>query len=170
MPDLDLVDMGGVGGTLAGNPVSIAAMRATLREVLTDDALTAMIELADRFGDGVDAVIDEHGLPWSVSRLGARVEYRFADPAPRTGSESAAAHDAELEDYLHTYLANRGVLLDAVPQHGADVPGHHRRPTSTATREVFAAAMADLTRLCPAAVARGPITASAGSKSTISPH
>jgi glutamate-1-semialdehyde 2,1-aminomutase len=111
MPDLDLVDMGGVGGTLAGNPVSTAAMRATLGEVLTDDAWGPMTELADRFGDAVSAVIDEAGLPWSVSRLGARVEYRFCRPAPRTGGESAAAADAELEDYLHVYLANRGVLM-----------------------------------------------------------
>ena len=111
MADLDLVDMGGVGGTLAGNPVSMAAMRATLSQVLTDDAWPAMIALADRFGDAVDEVIAEHDLPWSVSRLGARVEYRFCRPAPRNGGESAAAADDELEDYLHTYLANRGVLL-----------------------------------------------------------
>jgi glutamate-1-semialdehyde 2,1-aminomutase len=111
MPDLDLIDMGGVGGTLAGNAVSLAAMRATLAEVLTDDAWPPMTELADRFADAVDAVIAEFALPWSVSRLGARVEYRFCSPAPRTGGESAAANDPDLEDYLHTYLANRGVLL-----------------------------------------------------------
>jgi len=111
MPDLDLIDMGGVGGTLAGNPVSVAAMRATLEHVLTDDAWGPMTALADRFGDAVQQVVDRHGLPWTVSRLGARVEYRFCDPAPRTGGESAAAADAELEDYLHVYLANRGVLL-----------------------------------------------------------
>ncbi|HZZ96757.1 MAG TPA: aminotransferase class III-fold pyridoxal phosphate-dependent enzyme, partial [Jatrophihabitantaceae bacterium] len=143
MPDLDLIDMGGVGGTLAGNAVSLAAMRATLSDVLTDDAWAPMIELADRFADAVDAVIDERGLPWSVSRLGARVEYRFCSPAPRTGGESAAANDAELEDYLHTYLANRGVLL---------TPFHNMALMSPATTaadidrhsEVFAAAVADL--------------------------
>ena len=45
--DLDLVDMGGVGGTLAGNPVSMAATRATLEEVLTDAAFAGMIEVGD---------------------------------------------------------------------------------------------------------------------------
>lgn len=143
MTELDLVDMGGVGGTLAGNPVSVAAMRATLSQVLTDDAWPAMIALADRFGDAVDEVIDKHDLPWSVSRLGARVEYRFCRPAPRTGGESAAAADAELEDYLHTYLANRGVLL---------TPFHNMALMSPATTEadvdrhteVFSAAVADL--------------------------
>jgi glutamate-1-semialdehyde 2,1-aminomutase len=56
-------------------------------------------------------VIDRTGLPGSVSRLGARAEYRFASPAPRTGSASAAAADEELDEYLHLYLANRGVLI-----------------------------------------------------------
>ncbi|HET7690461.1 MAG TPA: transaminase [Nocardioidaceae bacterium] len=131
--DLDLVDMGGVGGTLAGNPLSVAAMRATLEHVLTDAAFDHMIGLATEFTEGVRKVIDEHGLPWSVSQLGARTEYRFADPAPRTGTEAAASHDGELEDYLHLFLANRGVLL--TPFHNmalmcpetsaADVHRHH---------------------------------------------
>ncbi|MFC4585878.1 transaminase [Sphaerisporangium corydalis] len=111
MSGLDLVDMGGVGGTLAGNALSVAAMRATLEHVLTDDAFTAMIELATRFTTGVQAVIDEHGLPWSVTQLGARAEYRFTSPAPRDGGSSNAAGDPDLDDYLHVYLANRGVLL-----------------------------------------------------------
>ena len=109
--DLDLVDMGGVGGTLAGNALSIAAVCATLGEVLTDEAFAHMHALAERFAAGIDEVIAAHALPWSLSRLGARVEYRFADPAPRTGTEAAAVHDQELDDYLHTYLANRGILM-----------------------------------------------------------
>ncbi|MEV4509006.1 transaminase [Dactylosporangium sp. NPDC049525] len=109
--DLDLIDMGGVGGTLAGNALSIAATRATLEHVLTDEAFARMEALATRFADGVQRVVDAHALPWSVSRLGARVEYRFANPAPRTGTDSAKAADADLEDYLHVYLANRGILL-----------------------------------------------------------
>ena len=86
-------------------------MRATLEHVLTDDAFVGMIELATRFTEGVQGVIDAYGLPWSISQLGARAEYVFAAPAPRTGGESAAASDAELEDYLHVYCANRGVLI-----------------------------------------------------------
>jgi glutamate-1-semialdehyde 2,1-aminomutase len=107
--DADLVDTGGIGGTLAGNALSLAATRATLEHVLTDDAFEGMIARATRFAAGVDRAIGD--LPWSVTQLGARVEYRFASPAPRTGSESAAASDGELEDYLHAYLANRGVLI-----------------------------------------------------------
>ncbi len=109
--DLDLVDMGGVGGTLAGNPVSMAAAYATLTSVLTDDAFAGMTAVATAFADGVRKAIERYELPWSVAQLGARVEYRFTAPPPRTGTESAAAADAELEDFLHVYLANRGILL-----------------------------------------------------------
>jgi len=107
----DIEDVGGVGGTLAGNALSTAAMRATLSQVLTEQAFAGMAELATRYADGVQASIDRHGLPWSISRLGARAEYRFASPAPRTGNASAAAADPELDEYLHLFLANRGVLI-----------------------------------------------------------
>ena len=110
-PDADLVDVGGVGGTLAGNALSVAAMRATLEHVLTDAAFARMVSLAAEFTDGVQSTLDRSGLPWSVSTLGARAEYRFASPAPRTGSESAAAADERLDEYLHLHLANRGVLI-----------------------------------------------------------
>ncbi|HVU93529.1 MAG TPA: transaminase [Jatrophihabitans sp.] len=109
--DLDLVDMGGVGGTLAGNALSIAAARATLEHVLTDAAFAGMIELATRYTEGVRALFDKNELPWTVTQLGARAEYRFRPSPARTGTQAAEATDPELDDYLHVYLANRGVLL-----------------------------------------------------------
>lgn len=109
--EADLVDVGGVGGTLAGNAMSTAAMRATLGDVLTDAAFEHMIGLATHFREGVEEVITRHSLPWSIAQLGARTEYRFTHPAPRTGTESAAAHDDDLEEYLHLFMANRGVLM-----------------------------------------------------------
>ena len=107
----DLVDVGGVGGTLAGNALSVAAMRATLEHVLTDDAFTVMIGLGGRYAAGVGEVIASRGLPWNVVRLGARAEYRFCPEPPRNGGDSRVAADSELDEYLHLYLANRGVLL-----------------------------------------------------------
>jgi glutamate-1-semialdehyde 2,1-aminomutase len=109
--DLDLIDVGGVGGTLAGNALSVAAMKATLEHVLTDTAFDVMTALAARFADGVQRIIDRYELPWSINRLGARSEYRFSNPAPRNGAESNASADPELDDLLHVYLANRDVLL-----------------------------------------------------------
>jgi glutamate-1-semialdehyde 2,1-aminomutase len=109
--DLDLVDMGGVGGTLAGNPLSVAAMRATLEHVLTKDNFDKMIDLATYFTDGVNDLFNKYELPWSINQLGARAEYRFAKPYPITGTAAFESADAELEDFLHLYLANRGILL-----------------------------------------------------------
>lgn len=126
-PDADLIDVGGVGGTLAGNVLSTAAMRATLEEVLTDAAFEHMIALATRFTEGVETTLVAYDVPWSISQLGARAEYRFARPAPRTGTESAHAEDADLDEYLHLFMANRGVLM---------TPFHNMAlmcPTTTAT-------------------------------------
>ncbi|MFC9082903.1 transaminase [Streptomyces sp. NPDC057062] len=141
--DLDLVDMGGVGGTLAGNALSVAATRATLEHVLTDQAFAAMDELSRRFEAGVRAGIERWNLPWSVSRLGARSEYRFANPAPRTGTESAAASDTDLEDYLHLYLANRGLLLTPFHNMALMCPATTDKDVDTHT-EVFGAALSEL--------------------------
>jgi glutamate-1-semialdehyde 2,1-aminomutase len=107
----DLIDVGGVGGTLAGNALSVAAMRATLSSVLTADAFARMVALSTAFTAGVQAVIDEHQAPWSVTQLGARSEYRFASPAPSSGEASAAAADEELDTYLHLAMCNRGILM-----------------------------------------------------------
>ncbi len=109
--DLDLIDMGGVGGTLAGNPLSVAAMRATLEHVLTEEAFENMIATATVFNDGVQELFDKYDLPWSINQLGARAEYRFAKPYPRNGTEAHEAADGDLEDFLHLYLANRGIML-----------------------------------------------------------
>jgi len=141
--DLDLVDMGGVGGTLAGNALSIAAVCATLGEVLTDEAFAHMHALAERFETGVAEVITKHQLPWSVTRLGARVEYRFADPAPRTGTEAAGVHDQKLDDYLHTYLANRGILMTPFHNMALMSPATTRQDVDLHSR-LFADAVADL--------------------------
>ena len=105
------VDTGGVGGTLAGNALSLAAMRATLSEVLTDATYAKMQPLADLWADGVEEVIRECNLPWSVNRLGIRAEYIFNTRAPRTGREAADSGDFELEQLIHLYLLNEGFLL-----------------------------------------------------------
>jgi glutamate-1-semialdehyde 2,1-aminomutase len=141
--DLDLVDMGGVGGTLAGNALSMAATRATLEEVLTDEAFVAMSALAARFTAGVQRVIDEHQLPWTISRLGARAEYRFTSPAPRNGSESQAALDADLDDYAHVYLANRGILMTPFHNMALMSPATEERQVD-AHEELFEQAVRDL--------------------------
>jgi glutamate-1-semialdehyde 2,1-aminomutase len=104
-------DTGGIGGTLAGNALSLAAMRATLEHVLTPAAFAHMIPLAEQFAEGVANAIAEAALPWHVTRLGCRAEYLFHPHPPRNGGEAAAAMDFELERFMHLYALNRGVLL-----------------------------------------------------------
>ena len=142
--ELEDVDVGGVGGTLAANALSLAAMRATLQHVLTSEAFARMIPLAGRFTAGVEEAIGHHGAPWHVTQLGCRAEYLFRPDRPTNGAEAASAGDFELERLMHLYALNRGVLL---------TPFHNMALMSPATTEVdvdrhtevFGEALAELT-------------------------
>ena len=109
--NLEDCDTGGIGGTLAGNALSLAAMRATLQKVLTKEAFDRMIPMAERWTEGVTKAISEFDLPWTVTRLGCRAEYLFAPQTPRNGTEAHDAMDFELERFMHLYAMNRGILL-----------------------------------------------------------
>jgi glutamate-1-semialdehyde 2,1-aminomutase len=122
----DYQDVGGIGGTLAGNALSLAAMRVTLERVLTEEAYERMIPLAERFTEGVERVIGEQGAPWHVTRLGCRAEYLFHPDRPRTGGQAAANRDPELDALIHLYLLNRGILM---------TPFHNMALMSPATTE-----------------------------------
>lgn len=104
-------DESGLGGTLTGNALALAAMRATLEQVITKQAFKKMMPLAERFEKGVQDVIEDSGIPWHVARLGVRIEYHFCPTAPRDGTEAEAARDSELEKLLHLMLLNRGILM-----------------------------------------------------------
>jgi glutamate-1-semialdehyde 2,1-aminomutase len=110
-PGVDLVDVGGVGGTLSGNALSVAAMRATLEKVLTKENFDHMIRLATKFTNEVQQTLDETDIDWSISQLGARAEYRFTNPAPKNGTDSAKASDDELDEFMHLYTINRNILM-----------------------------------------------------------
>jgi glutamate-1-semialdehyde 2,1-aminomutase len=141
--EADYEDTGGVGGTLAGNALSLAAMRVTLDKVLTRAAYERAIPLAARFAHGVRDAVAAHGLGWNVTQLGCRAEYRFQPEPARNGTEAHEAADPELERYLHLHALNRGVML--TPFHNMALMG----PTTTADdvdrhSAVFAEAVASL--------------------------
>jgi len=101
----------GLGGTLSGNALAVAAMRATLENVMTEAAFEHTIPLAERLNDGIDEIIKAAGLPWYVLRLGCRVEYRFRPTPPRNGAEAVAAYDVDLDKFIHLYFTNRGIII-----------------------------------------------------------
>jgi glutamate-1-semialdehyde 2,1-aminomutase len=109
--ELDQSDVGGIGGTLAGNALSIAAMRATLEQVLTPTMYERCEKLANRYEEGVLESIKTFDLPWIVKRLGFRVEYWFRQTPPRNGGEANAAVDCELDRFMHLWALNRGILM-----------------------------------------------------------
>lgn len=101
----------GMGTTLSANPLQFAAMRATLEEVMTEASYAHMERLAQRLEAGLSAAIAANGLPWHVSRVGARVEFICAPGPLRNGEEAEAAHAPALEAAIHVALVNRGVLI-----------------------------------------------------------
>lgn len=107
----DGTDESGLGGTLTGNALAVAAMRATLEKVITEKNFSKMLPLAKRFEDGIRQVIDETGVPWHVVRLGVRIEYHNTPTPPRNGGEYDASKDHELEKLMHLMALNRGILL-----------------------------------------------------------
>ena len=123
---LEDCDVGGIGGTLAGNALSLAAMHATLEKVLTQQAFDRMIPLAERWTAGVEQAIVEFDVPWHVSRLGCRAEYLFSRDRPRNGSQAHDAMDFELERFMHLFAMNRGILL---------TPFHNMALMSPATQQ-----------------------------------
>jgi len=131
---VETCDTSGIGGTLPGNVLALKAIRATLENVLTEEAYKRTIPLATKLTRGiisyiltgfpafvsrllfnlaveVQRIIDEKRLPWSITQLGCRAEYWFCPQRPRNGHEAASAIDADLDRYMHLYCLNRGILM-----------------------------------------------------------
>ena len=138
----DDVDVSGVGGTLTGNALALAAIRATLSSTLREEDFARMIPLATRWTEGVRSGYEAHGLAWHVQQLGCRAEYWFCPP-PRNGADAAAAVDHELDAYMHLYALNRGILLTPFHNMALMAPGHVEADVDHHT-EVFASAVESL--------------------------
>jgi glutamate-1-semialdehyde 2,1-aminomutase len=140
---LEDADVGGIGGTLAGNALSVATMRATLENVLTSAMYEKTIRLGERFEEGVMSVIRQWELPWIVKRLGGRVEYWFRPTPPRNGGEAAAAIDFELDRYMHLFALNRRILMTPFHNMALMSPGTSEADVDVHTR-VFGDAVKSL--------------------------
>ena len=139
----DTIDTSGVGGTLTGNALALAAVRATLSSALRDDDFAHMVPLAAAWTEGVQTSYEGVGLPWHVQQLGARAEYWFCPP-PRNGAEAVRGIDADLDRFMHLWAVNRGILLTPFHNMALFSPYHQRADVDRHT-EVFADAVAALT-------------------------
>jgi len=116
----------GMGTTLSANALALAAMRATLEQVMTTAAYQHMERLAERLAAGLQATVDSRRLPWHVVRVGARVEFICAPGPLRNGTQAEAAHAPALEQAIHLALLNRSCLI---------APFHNMMLTCPATTE-----------------------------------
>jgi glutamate-1-semialdehyde 2,1-aminomutase len=140
---VDESDVGGIGGTLAGNALSLAAMRATLEHTLNKETYAHTIPLAIRFTEGVKQVIDEYQLPWVINRLGCRAEYWFCPTLPRNGGEAEAAVDPQLDRYMHLAALNRGILMTPFHNMALIAPDVTEQDIDTPT-QVFRASVSQI--------------------------
>jgi glutamate-1-semialdehyde 2,1-aminomutase len=108
------------GGTLFGNPLSAAAAKAALTEVLLPAAYQHASALGRELADGIEQAIGAAGLPWTVIRFGPR-SGQWYGPQPRTGAEAYALTDGQLTRLIRVWLANRGIW-EALPGAGPTVP------------------------------------------------
>ncbi len=138
----EAIDTSGVGGTLTGNALALAAVRATLSTCLRDEDFAIATPLAQAWADGVAKVIGAADLEWHVQLLGCRAEYWFCPP-PSNGRQASAATDHHLDAFMHLWAVNRGVLL--TPFHNmALLSPHHTIADVDLHTEVFSAAVTAL--------------------------
>jgi glutamate-1-semialdehyde 2,1-aminomutase len=134
----------GVGTTLSANMFAMAAMRANLEQVMSEQAYRHMSALSAQLAAGLRAVIASRGLAWCVTQVGARTEFQFTAMAPRNGSEAGACMDPELEQVIHLYLLNRGILI--TPFHNMLLVCPHTRAADVERLlQVFGDCLASLT-------------------------
>jgi len=136
------LDVSGIGGTLSGSALAGAAIRATLTHALRQEDFDIAIPLATRWSTGVQAIIDQYGLPWTVQQLGCRAEYWFSEH-PQNGAQAAASVNDGLESFMHLYALNRGILLTPfhnmalmTPFHSEDDVDLHTSVFSECVREL----------------------------------
>ena len=127
------------GGTLFANALTMAAARAALGEVLTDDAYDHTAELGAALADGLESVVRDAGLPWTAHRMYARSGMTFGPAMPRNATEAGASEDRLLTNLARVYLANRGVW-EAIPGAGPTVS----IPATRAEVQAYVTAYGDL--------------------------
>jgi len=141
--ELDAARDVATGGTLFGNPLSAAAARAALTEVLTPAAYAHTTALGAELADGIERAIGAVGLPWTPIRFGPR-SGQWYGPMPRTGAQAHALTDPKLTQLIRVWLANRGVW-EALPGAGPTVPVPATREDVARYTQAYGELLATLT-------------------------
>ena len=101
----------GIGTTLTANALTLAALEAALQQLHTPATYGPMLAAADRLEAGLNAALQAHRRPWTVTRLGARMELQFMPETPQDAQAVRAHHDEGMTALMHLYLLNRGIVL-----------------------------------------------------------
>ena len=101
----------GIGTTLAGNALTLAALDAALTHLHTEANYAHMTTLARQLDEGLTQRIRAAGRPWTVTRLGARLELQFMPRTPRSAQDVRDMAQGDLEALTHLFMLNRGVVL-----------------------------------------------------------
>ena len=122
----ELVEAGKVVqvGTYNGNPLSMAAARANLLEVMTPEAYAHLDALNEHLLAGCQAVIEKYSFPGYSVGVGSKGCVTFS-PEKITDYESFKANqDAELCELAWLYNMNRGIFMTPGPRGGVDAVDH----------------------------------------------
>lgn len=142
----NLAPLGGVyqAGTLSGNPLAMAAGRATL-ELLNQEAHTQLVATATRLADGLEEVFTSAGFSVSVPRVGSLVGLFFGDQNPPTNFDEAQklAENGIYSKVFHALLQN-GVALAPGPYEGLFPSLVHSEQIIDTTLERAASAVASI--------------------------
>ena len=125
----------GIGTTLAGNALTLAALQASLEHLHTAANYAHMLDLAETLERGLRERIAADGRPWTVTRLGARMELQFMAHTPRNAQDVREQAQSDLEAFTHLFMLNRGVLL---------TPFHSMLLVSPATTDTDVARLLDV--------------------------
>lgn len=101
----------GIGTTLSGSRIQLALIKAVLKEFFTEEAFAPLLSRARRLEKGIADVIIKHGVPWHVTRVGARVEFMCCPDRPKNGFEASKVIHQTIDEAIHHFLLNRGVVI-----------------------------------------------------------
>ncbi len=98
-------------GTYNGNPLTMAAARASLEHVLTPDAYRHLDALNDRMMAGCDAVLQKYNLPGYTVGISSKGTVTFSPEKITDYASFMANQDADMSALAWVWNMNRGIFM-----------------------------------------------------------